>query len=145
MSNTLWKVLENHVFWHGDLDLWPMTLIFKVDPDATKVHPNTKFRVHKSYTSWDMNFCLVNFYKVTDRRKVMHKSPLCISTGGLNKHTVMLLHPHKLLWCQCEPGTVQVPKMAIIFVKQVGLSAVWALDWMTVYTRTVCSQGQIRY
>ncbi len=60
-----------------------MTLIFKVDPDATKVHLNTKFRDPKSYTSSDMNFCLVNFYKVTDRQKAMHKSPPCISTGGL--------------------------------------------------------------
>ncbi len=90
MSITLWKVLENNVFWHGDLDLWPMTLILKVDPDATKVHPHTKFRDPKSHTSRDMNFCLVNFYKVTDRRKAMHKSPPCISTDGLKKLKIPL-------------------------------------------------------
>ena len=36
-----------------------------------------------------MNFFLVNFGQVTDGRtdgqKVMHKSPPCTSTGGLNK------------------------------------------------------------
>ncbi len=33
-----------NVFWPRDLDLWPMTLIFKVNPGSFKVDPWTKFR-----------------------------------------------------------------------------------------------------
>ncbi len=96
MSNTLCKVLENHVFWHGDLDLWPMTLTFTQALDIINIHHHTKFEPPKSNGSRDINFYLVifgpmNYFLVTDRqtdrrtdrRKATHKSPPCISTGGL--------------------------------------------------------------
>ncbi len=72
-----------------------MTLTFKVDPDGIQVHLHTKFHGPSLNTDGDMNFGQVNFGQVnfgqvnfgqvTDRRKAMHKSPLCISTGGLKK------------------------------------------------------------
>ncbi len=96
MSNTLCKVLKNHVFWHGDLDLWPMTLTFTQDLDIINIHQHTKFEPPKSNGSRDINFYLVtfgpmNYFLVTvrqtdrrtDRRKAMHKSPPVLMHGGL--------------------------------------------------------------
>ena len=40
--------LENHVFWPGDLDLWPMTLSIKLVRDIVEIHPSTNFRVRMS-------------------------------------------------------------------------------------------------
>ena len=34
-----------------------------------------------------MNYYPVNFGPMTDRRKVMHKSPPCMRTGGLKNRT----------------------------------------------------------
>ena len=55
----------------------------------------------KSNSSRDMNFYLVNFYllhyflvtdRQMDRQKAMHKSPPCISTGGLkNNRNIKIL------------------------------------------------------
>ncbi len=36
-------ILLNHVLEPSDLDLWPMTLIFRVDPGIIKMHPCAKF------------------------------------------------------------------------------------------------------
>ena len=48
VSLSKWETLGNHVFWPGDLDLWPMTLIFKLIQEVMKVKPCTKFRDHRS-------------------------------------------------------------------------------------------------
>ncbi len=55
MSNTLGKKHENHVFWHGDLDLHIRDL------DRINVHHPTKFTDSNSDSSWDMNYCPVIF------------------------------------------------------------------------------------
>ncbi len=60
-----------------------MTLTLKVNPAGIQVHLHTKLCDPSCNTYGDMNYCLVNFGPVTDRRKAMHKSPLCMSTGGL--------------------------------------------------------------
>ena len=70
-----------------------MTFIFTRDLDIIYFHHHTKFGGPKLNAFRDMNFFLVNFGQVTDRRTdrqtVMHKSPPCISTGGLkNKNFV---------------------------------------------------------
>ena len=36
---------KNHVFFNGDLDLWPMTLTFELVRDIVKVNPSAKFWV----------------------------------------------------------------------------------------------------
>ena len=85
----LCKVPENHIFWPCDLDLWPMTLTFMVDPEGINVHVCAKFHDSSYYTWWDMNYCPVNFGQVTGSgQKVMHKSPKCISTGGLKNWSI---------------------------------------------------------
>ncbi len=61
MSNTQCKVLENHVFWHDDLDLWPMTLTFTNDLDIINIHHHTKFEPPKSNSSRDIKFYLMIF------------------------------------------------------------------------------------
>ena len=70
-----------------------MTLNFTHDLDIINVHHHTKFEQPKSNGSTDMNFDLVSFYlmnyflvtdRQTDRQKETHKSPTCMSTGGLN-------------------------------------------------------------
>ena len=84
----------------GDLDLCPMTLTFTYDLDINNGYHHTKFGDCRSNGSGDMNFCQVTFGPVwilvksrqtdrhTDIQKVMHKSPLCIRTGGLkNVHS----------------------------------------------------------
>ncbi len=95
MSDTLCKVLEKHVFWHGDLDLWPLTLTFIHNLDIINIHHHTKFETPKSNGLRDINFYLVifgpmNYFLVTDRqmdrRKAIHKSPPCMSTGGLKNY-----------------------------------------------------------
>ncbi len=68
----------SHVFWPGDLDLWPTTLTFRVDLEVIHVHALTKFHSPRCNGSWDMNFVLV-----TDIQKAMHMSPPCMRTGGL--------------------------------------------------------------
>ena len=40
-------ILLNHVFEPSDLDLWPMTLIFGVDPGIIKIHSHAKFHEAK--------------------------------------------------------------------------------------------------
>ncbi len=40
--------LENHVFWPGDLDLWPTTLSIELVRDIVQIHPSTNFRVRMS-------------------------------------------------------------------------------------------------
>ena len=62
---------ENHVFQHGGLDLWPMTLSFTNDLDMVHVHHHTKFGDHRSNGSWDIIFFLVTFSSdgQTDRRR----------------------------------------------------------------------------
>ncbi len=46
-SGSIWaipsEVSKIHVFQHGDLDLWPMTLIFELVRYIIKVHTSTKF------------------------------------------------------------------------------------------------------
>ena len=66
MSNTLCKVLENHVFAMITLtfDLVPMT--FKNDLDIINVHHHTKFEQPKLNSSRDMNFYIMNHFLVTD-------------------------------------------------------------------------------
>ena len=44
-----------------------------------------KFQTPRFNTFWDMNFFLVTDGQ-TDRRKVMHMSPPCMSTGGLKNY-----------------------------------------------------------
>ncbi len=70
--------------------MWPLTLIF---------------------VSRDMNFYPVNFYLMsyflvidgqTDRQKAMHKSPPCMTTGGLKKRK----NPHCMCTRNCEQGKV---------------------------------------
>ncbi len=81
-----------------------MTLTFTDDLDMINVHHHTKFGDPNPNGSKDMNlflviFFLVNYYLVTftivtdrrtdgqtDRQKAAHKSPPCISTGGLKKY-----------------------------------------------------------
>ena len=75
-----------------------MTLTFKHDLDIINIHHHTKSEPPKSNGSRDINFYLVifgpmNYFLVTDRRtdgqtdrrKATHKSPPCMSTGGLKK------------------------------------------------------------
>ncbi len=79
-----WDLNEtwNHVFWPGDLDIWPMTLTSRVDLKVIHIHALTKFEDHMPSRSWDMNFGYVT-YRQTDIQKVMHKSPPCMRKGGL--------------------------------------------------------------
>ncbi len=42
---------RNHIFSSGDLDLWPMTLAFKLDLDMNQVDLHVKFLVHTSNSS----------------------------------------------------------------------------------------------
>ena len=70
-----------------------MTLTFTQDLDIINIHYQNKFEQPKSKDSTDMTFYLVNYFLVTDeqterqtdRQKAMHKSLLCMSTGGLKK------------------------------------------------------------
>ncbi len=94
VQSILVKSMENNTFWPGDLDLWPMTLTFKVDQDGIQVHVHTKSRDPSYHTYRDMNYCLVNFgieshFWSSNRRKAMHKSPPCISTGSKTKTGVL--------------------------------------------------------
>ncbi len=59
MSNTQWLVLEITIFWHCDLDLWPMTLTSVHGLDIKIWYIVAKFRVASYYTFWDMNYLLV--------------------------------------------------------------------------------------
>ncbi len=43
VPGTLTKKYWYHVFWHGDLDLWPMTLTIELIRHIIKVNPCTKF------------------------------------------------------------------------------------------------------
>ncbi len=94
---------EIHVSQHGDLELWPMTLSFTHNLDMVLVHHYTKFGDHRSNGSWDMNFFLVTFFssilaqtdRQTDGQKATHKSPPCMSTGGLNKCLRRILFGNK--------------------------------------------------
>ena len=80
--------LTNVTFDPDPCDLWSWYL-----SDINNVHHHTKFEQPKSNGSRDMNFYLrlfiwwIIFYSQTDdqtdRQKAMHKSPLCMSTGGL--------------------------------------------------------------
>ncbi len=72
----------NNVFLPSDLDLWPMTLTFRVYLGVTHVHDLTTFHKPRFNGFWDMNFDLVTDIH-TDIQKVMHMSPPCIRTGGL--------------------------------------------------------------
>ena len=68
-----------------------MALTFIQDIDMVNVQRRTKFGDPTSNGSLVMIFFLVNYYLVTfgivtDRRKLVHKSPPCISKGGLNKN-----------------------------------------------------------
>ncbi len=45
------EVSKIHVFQHGDLDLWPMTLTFELVQDIIEVHTSTKFWVRTSNRS----------------------------------------------------------------------------------------------
>ncbi len=47
---------KNNVFIPADLDLWPMTLIFKVHLGVIRFHILTKIRNPRCNTSWDMRF-----------------------------------------------------------------------------------------
>ncbi len=101
-----WKMHENHVFWHGDLDLWPMTLTFISNLESINVYNHTKFGDPNSNGSWDMNYCpVISVQSRTDRRKVTPKSPLCLRTGGLNKKTQYLLALAQQVVCHL-PGTL---------------------------------------
>ena len=74
MSNTLYKVLENHIFLPGDRDLRPMTLTFKNDLDTINIHHCAQLDNPKSSGSKDINFylvlffCPMNYFLVTDRQ-----------------------------------------------------------------------------
>ena len=97
-----------YLTWHGDLDLWAMTLTFDHDLDIIHVHHHAKFGNPKSNGFWDMNFCLVTFGLVwilvksqtdrqTDIQKAMHMSPPCLCTGVLkNWHFSM---SKSYFWC----------------------------------------------
>ncbi len=74
------------------LTIASMLYLFTHIMEVTHVHLRAKFGAHrqnaKSGTSRpnnsrDMIFFLVKFGRVTYRQKVTHKSPPCISTGGL--------------------------------------------------------------
>ncbi len=45
------KRTDNDVFWIGDLDLWPMTLAFKVNKGVIYVHALTKFHMAIGFRS----------------------------------------------------------------------------------------------
>ncbi len=71
MSNTLCKTrqtAQNINFLSGDLDLWPMTLTLNANLDIIQIHLHTKFHDPRCYSYRNMNYCLVNFGPVTDRR-----------------------------------------------------------------------------
>ncbi len=86
MSNPSgWNETWNHVFWPDDLDLWPMTLTSMVDLKVIDAYTLTKFEGHMSSHSPDVNFGYVTYIH-PDIQRVMHKSPPCIRTGGLNKN-----------------------------------------------------------
>ncbi len=53
------KWASNNIFWPGDLDLWPMTLTFRVDLWVIHVNAQTKFHNPRCNGFWDMNFGLV--------------------------------------------------------------------------------------
>ncbi len=89
-----------------DLDLWPMTLTFALDLHINYVHLHAQFGDSVSSGFWDMNYFLVNFGPVnfggvtdgqTDRQKVMHMSPPCISTGVL-KCSKIYIHFNSLFY-----------------------------------------------
>ena len=73
----------NHIFWSGDLDLWPMTLTIRVDLWAIPIHALTKFHDPMCNGSWNMNFGLVTDIQTDRHTDRMHMSPPCICTGGL--------------------------------------------------------------
>ncbi len=85
MPYTFWDMLfSSHkitffIWWP-----WPMTLTLKADPEVIQVQPRTKFEDRRPYTFRHMIFS-IEFFTQTDGQKAMHMSPLCISTGGLNK------------------------------------------------------------
>ncbi len=45
----IWN-LENNIFQQRDLDLWPVTLTFKLIPDIVMANTSIKFRVYTSDT-----------------------------------------------------------------------------------------------
>ncbi len=63
---------ENHVFWPGDPDLWPMTLTFKVVLGLAHMHVLAEFHAPNCNSFWVMNYCPMNFCPVTDRRTDRH-------------------------------------------------------------------------
>ncbi len=69
---------------HGDLDLWLMTLTFKVDKDGIQVHVHIKFRDPSYHTYRDVNYCPVTFGQVTDGKRCI-RAHLANCTGGLRK------------------------------------------------------------
>ncbi len=63
-----------------------------------------------------MNYCLVNFGQVTGfRQKAMHKSPLCISTGGLKNQDFHTLRFGDWLPAEVKEFIRVVDRNAVLF------------------------------
>ncbi len=77
----------NHDFCPGNLDLWPMTLTFRVDLKFIHVHVLTKFHNPRRLGAMVCEIW-ISVQLQTDIQKAMHMSPPCIRTGGLKNHLV---------------------------------------------------------
>ena len=137
-------------FWSSDLDLWSMTLNFKVGLHIIQIHPHTKFRDPRCHRYRDMNYCLVNFGPLTDgqtdrqadRWKVTHKSPPCISTGGLKKlqESGIFLNARRLTWSFCNLSI----QATLPVGRRIWISAHWVhqqLQWTCWGLNTDLSVG----
>ena len=112
---------SNHVFWPGDLDIWPMTLTFRVKFGVIYVHALTKFHSPRCNTFRDMNFGKVFLVKSQTKsdayEPTVHKHrwaqktrcwihlgggsyysflqtyrlPLCFWQYGIISHTILVL------------------------------------------------------
>ncbi len=86
--------------WSNLTLMWAHLPLLKPYLTLTNVSLNYLNGHDMSNGCWDMNYCSLNFCLVwifvtdrqTDRCKVMHKSPPCMSTGGLKKST-----PHYII------------------------------------------------
>ncbi len=89
---------------------WPLTLSFTHTLDMVHVHHHTKFGDHRSNGSWDMNFFLVTFFLVLDRRtdgqNATHKSPPCIKNEPVSSvANTPFMGPHDVTPVHHRPGS----------------------------------------
>ncbi len=89
-----------HVFQHGDLDLWPMTLTFELIRDIIMVHTSTKFWVCTSNSSpmraLTDTHTLTHTQRQTDRQTHRHtvgtdSIPSSANKGGKNCFVIIKL------------------------------------------------------